>query len=493
MEKSYTGGRFPRNESGPFHSPLNSADSIKIVRLSLERKISIGFAVAVGVLLLTGVSAWWSTVRFNETFQSVSHTHQVLYRIESGLADLLNMQTAVRGFLLTHDENFLGPHKAGLSRVSASAAEMRKLIVDNPGQGERFQQAQTVGRELTQLMAQLIAKGRAKPPLPPEHALLLRGDALMAQMRTILKEMENEENRLLAVRTERAQRQATLTLGITIFFVTLASALVIAAGLMVRREIARQAQSEKRIGQLNTELHANNARLETTNRELEAFSYSVSHDLRAPLRHITGFASLLERKAGATLDPQSTHYLNTIIQSGVRMGLLIDDLLAFSRTGRSSLKPMQVDQREVVERIVGELKFTGAVPKWTISALPSVNADGAMLRQVWFNLLDNAVKYSGKNPAPAIEIGHRFDEALNEDVFWVRDNGVGFDMAYADKLFGVFSRLHSADEFEGTGIGLALVRRIISRHGGRTWAEGSLGEGATIYFSLPRRFNPPSP
>jgi light-regulated signal transduction histidine kinase (bacteriophytochrome) len=141
---------------------------------------------------------------------------------------------------------------------------------------------------------------------------------------------------------------------------------------------------------------------------------------------------------------------------------------------------------EMVARAISDVKTASPQPEWKISPLPTIYADNAMLRQVWFNLLDNAAKYSRKSAAPVITVGHRLDEAAAEDVFWVHDNGVGFDMTYGDKLFGVFQRLHSADEFEGTGIGLALVRRIITRHGGRTWAEGKLGEGATFYFTLPR-------
>ena len=242
------------------------------------------------------------------------------------------------------------------------------------------------------------------------------------------------------------------------------------------------------IKRLNADLQQRATQLETANKELEAFSYSVSHDLRAPLRHIDGFAGLLAKHAAGTLDEKSRHYLDTIAASAKQMGRLIDDLLTFSRMSRAPVQMSEVNQELLIAAVIreGGLGRNDRPAEWRIAPLPRVRADPAMLRQVWFNLLDNAVKYSAKAAAPRIEVGHRPGPAAEEHEFFVQDNGAGFDMRYVDKLFGVFQRLHSDAEFEGTGIGLANVRRIITRHGGRTWAEGRVGEGATFYFSLPR-------
>ncbi|MBI2498180.1 MAG: HAMP domain-containing protein [Opitutae bacterium] len=250
--------------------------------------------------------------------------------------------------------------------------------------------------------------------------------------------------------------------------------------------ITERKQAEDRIRQLNADLLQRAAQLEAANQELEAFSYSVSHDLRAPLRHIDGFAGLL-RKNAATLDDQGRRHLDTISGAARQMGRLIDDLLSFSRMGRAQIQSTEVDQDALLAAVIREnsLQKTGRPVEWRIAPLPRVQADPAMLRQVWLNLLDNAVKYTGKVPGPRIEVGHRQDVATCEQVFFVRDNGAGFDMRYVDKLFGVFQRLHGPAEFEGTGIGLANVRRIVTRLGGRTWAEGRVGAGATFYFSLP--------
>ena len=228
------------------------------------------------------------------------------------------------------------------------------------------------------------------------------------------------------------------------------------------------------------------AELEGLNKELEAFSYSVSHDLRAPLRHIAGFSDMLQRHADGSLDEKGKRYLNTIVESAKRMGLLIDDLLTFSRMGRSEMHREKVDLNKMVEETIAELApdVGNRRVNWKKHKLPQVVGDRAMLKQVVVNLFSNALKYSGTREVAEIEINFR--EEHDEFVFCVKDNGVGFDMAYAHKLFGVFQRLHEASQFEGTGIGLANVRRIVARHGGRTWAEAELDKGATFYFSLPK-------
>ena len=224
---------------------------------------------------------------------------------------------------------------------------------------------------------------------------------------------------------------------------------------------------------------------EAANRELESFSYSVSHDLRAPLRHIDGYIQMLVEDTGSTLSSGGRRHLNVITEASHQMGELIDDLLEFSRMGRAEMCEAQVDLDALVRKAIRNLEMAteGRNISWQMPSLPRVLGDPAMLKQVFANLLGNAVKYTRPRVAAVIEIGCAGEEN-GRLVLFVRDNGVGFDMKYADKLFGVFQRLHRADEFEGTGIGLANVRRIIARHGGRVWAEGKTGEGATFYFTL---------
>jgi len=227
------------------------------------------------------------------------------------------------------------------------------------------------------------------------------------------------------------------------------------------------------------------AELEAANKELEAFSYSVSHELRSPLRQMEGFIELLNTNKAAAMDEESRQYLKVVSSGARRLSQLIDDLLAFSRTARAGLRKTKIDLKILCESVFRD--FTGSTDgrkvEWIMGELPEICADVALLRQVFVNLIGNALKYTQRRQHARIEISsHKTDEEL---IVTVKDNGVGFDMRYASKLFGVFQRLHPHSDFEGTGIGLANVRRIIHQHGGRTWAEGQPNHGATFFFSLP--------
>ncbi|NWF74034.1 MAG: hypothetical protein HXY51_13465 [Nitrospirae bacterium] len=294
-----------------------------------------------------------------------------------------------------------------------------------------------------------------------------------------MMELESAEQRSLTLRVTQSAGStrntiALLGLGAVMQFFLLAFVyILIHHDVTERRRVAMELQTR---GEL----------LQAANKELEAFSYSVSHDLRAPLRHIDGYAALLSKSAGEALNDKARRYLQTISDSAKQMGQLIDDLLVFSRMGRQDMLRTTVNLDQLVTTVLHDLRLDlqGRTISWTIQPLPNVLGDPAMLRQVFMNLISNAVKFTATRTKAEITVGAT-NRSVSEAEIFVRDNGVGFDMQYVNKLFGVFQRLHRNDEFEGTGIGLANVRRIIHRHGGKTWAEGVPDQGATFYFSLP--------
>jgi len=258
------------------------------------------------------------------------------------------------------------------------------------------------------------------------------------------------------------------------------------------RDVTDQKRAEEALRELNRELESRvrsrTAELEEAVREMESFSYSISHDLRAPLRAIAGYAKIIEEDYAAAIDVEGKRLLDRIAGGAIRMGELIDDLLDFSRIGRAELRRVPVDMAELAREALAEMpqlaeSVSSGRVEVRIKPLPAVRADRSLLRQVWSNLIGNALKYSRQRTQAVIEIGGTAD---GEEVrFYVRDNGIGFDMAYADKLFHVFQRLHRDPAFEGTGVGLAIVARIVQRHGGRVWAEGVPDEGAAFHFALP--------
>lgn len=255
--------------------------------------------------------------------------------------------------------------------------------------------------------------------------------------------------------------------------------------LETNNDITDRKRREEEIRTLNEELGRRTVELESSNKELEAFAYSISHDLRAPLRHMSGFTELLHKSAGPTLSEKSQRYVTMILEAAKRMGNLIDDLLAFSRIGRAEAHKTTLSLEQLVQEAVSEVRqdTAGREIAWNVSALPAWHGDRSMLRLAFVNLVSNAVKFTRTRERAQIEIGCT-EQKTDQVTLFVRDNGVGFDMKYYNKLFGVFQRLHAPEAFEGTGIGLATVQRIVHRHGGRIWAEGLVDQGATFYFSL---------
>jgi len=297
---------------------------------------------------------------------------------------------------------------------------------------------------------------------------------------------------------ERAAKSAAARIPMVMLGGTAVSfSLLLTVFYLLNQEIARRRQAQEKIDSLNTELErrlqevaATNRELEATNKELEAFTYSVSHDLRSPLRHVDGFSRILVEEFGPKLDPTARRYLERM-QKGVRtMAQLVDDLLQLARIGRQEVRRQVTGLSPLVAEVVADLEPETEARRidWRVAQLPFADCDPALMKQVFANLLSNAVKYTRPRAQAVIEVG-----ALTQNgrpVLYVRDNGVGFSMKYADKLFGVFQRLHRTEDFEGTGVGLATVQRIVHKHGGEVWAEAELDKGATFYFTFGAEANP---
>jgi signal transduction histidine kinase len=447
---------------------------------SIEQRVLACFGlVFAGILVISAISYRNMTILIRNSQQD-QRSHEFLQFLTAASENMDEAESSHRRFLVTGDDEYLASYENLRTRAPQYLSYLRNLTDPAGAQRARVKQLEElIGRQLEK--ERVAIERRNATGFESVRAMALAGvaKAELDAARQLQAQMEQEETKALAERVVESTSTTRssiilLTIGALLLFVLLAAVYyLIRHDVTARRRVAQELQ---RRGEL----------LEAANKELEAFSYSVSHDLRAPLRHIDGYATLLAKAAAVSLDEKGKRYLQTISESATRMGQLIDDLLIFSRMGRQEMLHDTVNLNHLIASVLHDLQhdLQDRTISWTIAQLPEVTGDASMLRQVFSNLIGNAIKFTGTRPQATIEIGSQ-QTSQEEAVVFVRDNGVGFDMRYANKLFGVFQRLHRADEFEGTGIGLANVRRIIHRHGGKAWAEGVLGEGAVFYVSLP--------
>ncbi len=447
----------------------------KIEMHGIWRFVARPFVLACGFLALAVIStASFAFIALSHSQADlVAHTLLVQKDIYSLRAEIGGAESVARGYLISDDPNYLSDFRAAAAAVMPAFESLKVLTADNPVQRQALAELRpliVLRLERLQEIIRLNGEGEATAVAMVRSGA---GRALMGNIGAIIARMTDEERRLLGIRNLQVAHSNFL-----LFFINLAGiALMIALATISILTVRRMGEEALR----DSEGRA--AELQAAVDELDAFSYSVSHDLRTPLRAIDGFSRILLKHHAAELAPEPREYLQAVRDNTVQMGQLVDDLLAFARLNRKQISKREVPIRSIVEQVVGEVQdqAAGRCVIVTVGEMPNVCGDAALLKQVFVNLIDNAFKYTRKRQDAAVEIGSC--KVGGEQVIFVRDNGVGFDMQFTDKLFGVFQRLHRAEDFEGTGVGLAIVQRIVHRHGWRIWAEAAVDRGAAFYFT----------
>jgi PAS domain S-box-containing protein len=566
------------------------------MKVYFDSKVLIGFFLALGILTLLGVYSYKNSQDSIDTSARVSHSNDVLYRIEQLQSIHLEMEAQWMRYVSTGDSSFVLFFQERLNNATDHFIVLQNLVKDNELHKRYLDTVRMAGKEKIEMVMSTIGKGTiddAKKIAVSDH-----NKKLVAQIKRVVGEMEAVEKTLLDHRMSENQREVktfnftfisllVATVGIIVLlflginstlrarmqaesalveasaaikdlynnapcgyhslndsrliiemnktwlkwtgyersevinkmlftdlltkeskeifeahFSTLKSQgdvknvelevlcknknilFVVINAAAIRDEYGNFIKSRSTVFDI-TARHKAEQKVIAINNELEAFTYSVSHDLRAPLRSIDGYSKILQEDYGSKMDSEANRLMQIVRNNARRMGQLIDDLLDFSRLGRKEMEKSTVDMQALVSHVQQELESQEKDRKiqFKINRLDEVDGDVRMMRQVWVNLISNAIKYSRLQDVANIEIGSNVD--TNRVTYFIRDNGVGFDMKYADKLFGVFQRLHKAQEFEGTGVGLALAHRIVSRHGGKIWAEAKVNQGATFFFFIP--------
>jgi len=467
---------------------------MKYGKSGIESRLVIWFGLAYLIVILMFALSYLSARRVQESEVFwVAHGHQIIAELEASYFTLKDAESGQRTYLFTGDESFLDSLKTAPDKFRAQLDRLKFLTADNPSQRARLERLESLGIERVNVLeSQVRLKQERGAEAARQGVLDWSGIRKMAEAHSLIGEIRREEESLLTQRRARSAASARNAMWSLAALGAAVMATLAMAYTFVSREMAGRRRTEEELRRLNEELEERVARrtaeIEASNRELEAFSYSISHDLRAPLRHVASFADLLREHAATSLDETGGNYLRRIVEAANNMSRLIDDLLVFSRLGRKEISREPVNLTRLTEEALQELQpeTEGREIVWRIGQLPVVEGNREMLRTALVNLLSNAIKFTRPRRPAQIEVDCQ-EARGGEAVCFVRDNGVGFDMRYAVKLFGVFQRLHRARDFEGNGIGLANVQRIILRHGGRVWADGEVGRGATFYFSLPQR------
>ena len=467
--------------------------------------VPVLLSAAILVVALNALFAFHTVRVLLDSEDWVQHTWQVIYQVELIMSSAKDAETGTRGYLITGDDKYLEPAVVARQQLPGELDTFDRLTRDNATQKPRVVEMRAVMEERLVTLQRGLDLRRESGNLDAVRPMVTTGTgkAQMDHLRRIADDMETEERRLLVIRVGQAKTNSRLA----VFSIALASGLDFLLIVLMFRYFAQErrlriateevaerlavahAETEQQADEvrllnatLEERVKQRTAELEATNRELEAFSYSVSHDLRSPLRTIDGFSLALEEDYAGLVDATGVDYIRRVRNGVQRMGQLIDALLQLSRITRAEINREDVDVTAIARLVAGNLaeENTGTAVAFRVEDGMTATADPKLLQVALENLMGNAVKFSSKVEAPAVEVG--WDKA--QSAFFVKDNGAGFDMYYAEKLFNAFNRLHGDKDFKGSGIGLATVARVIRRHHGRIWADSKVDEGATFWFTL---------
>ncbi|OAM52067.1 histidine kinase [Methylovorus sp. MM2] len=451
-----------------------------MIHVRKETLTTLGLASAVLILITISYITYQRTNQFIASSRWVDHTYSVLLQLNVALSELKDAETGQRGYLLTNNERFLEPYNKALHNLPKEIALLKQLTINNKPQYEAVLTfSDLVKSKLRYLELSITYQQKNGWKGNPDlEGMLVNGRMTMDEIRVHIANMSILEEQLLDQRSKIVEADGISTKQYIIMGNLSAIVLLLISFWLTSQEIKKRV-----IAQRNAE--QTSAKLEMANKELESFSYSVSHDLRSPLRAIDGYSRIFEEDYAEQLDDEGKRLLTVVRSNSQKMGRLIDDLLDFARSGRKSIQAEEIDMAHLVDEVWKDIQLAHQtpLPPLNTNQLLPIWGDRALIKQVLMNLLSNAVKYSSKKNDPKIEITSA--KKGSDVVYEIHDNGAGFDMRYYNKLFGVFQRLHSTDEFPGTGVGLAIVQRIVVRHGGHAWAESQLGEGSIFSFSLP--------
>lgn len=457
----------------------------RFIKINIENKMLAGFILVFLVLFATGWFFYRGSRHVADSGRWVAHTNEVLCSIAGAHDSFADYENSIKNALL-EEKTPVPDRLVSATAVESAINQLRELTRDNAFQQKQLDTLGNLVRQKAGLIDSslaLLEEGSFNQAR--SMAASSKSEDLKSRVYARLHEIRREEQKLYGQREKIYNEQVASMRHAFMLLFALVIFVLASAYLVLRKNLAIRVQHERNVKKLEKALKARTYQLEAANKELDSFSYSVSHDLRTPLRAINGYTSIFEESYLHQMDDEARRVMNIVVNNTRKMGQLIDDLLAFSRLNRKELVWTTVSMNKLVNDVAADFKYAERSRhiEFVIENLPDIQGDMNMLKQVWVNLISNAVKYSAGTDRTIIRISS-YKES-EEVVYTIADNGVGFDMLFYDKLFGVFQRLHNTDEFDGTGVGLAIVQRIINKHKGKIWANAVVNAGATFYFSIP--------